>query len=141
LPTTYTAKTSGQLGRRSSGTQVTTAATFSNNVVNNLVSLTLTPGVYMIYGLASYFVQTAGTLTQEEITIGAGATGIFSNAMTRNINPTVGVGYPIRQLNTYYEVTTTTTLHLNVRLTFTSGTYQRNTLSAGNCILDAIRIA
>ena len=144
LPTTWTAKTSEtQLGGRSGGTKVTTTQAFSTNVVYNLVALTITtPGVYMIYGLASYRVITSGTLTQEEITIGEGAGGIFQNALTRDINPNIGIGYPIRALNTYYEVTTNpTTLHLNVRLAFTSGTYERNSTSAGNCLLDAIRIA
>jgi hypothetical protein len=145
LPSTWIAKTPGtQLGGRSSGTQVTASQTFSNNVVYNLVSLALTPGVYMVYGLASYYVQTAGTITQEEITIGEGASGIFQNALTRDFNPNMSVGYPvypIRSLNTYYEVTASTTLHLNVRLLFSSGTYQRNSTSATNCILDAIRIA
>jgi len=141
LPTTWTAKTAGtQLGGRNSGTQLTAAQTFATGIVYNLAYVALTPGVYMIYGLACYEVLTVGTLLQEEIAIGAG-TAIYGNAMTRDINPNVGAGLPIRALNTYYVVTTSTTIYLNIRLGFTSGTYQRTFASGAACKLEAIRIA
>lgn len=140
LPTTYTTKTSGQLGYIADGTGNTTATTFVSGTVYSLASLALPVGDWMIYGEACYAIVTAATISLEEISIAPGV-ALITDAYTRTINPNGAVGSPIRQIFYMVNVTVATTYHVTVAITYSAGSVQRTFASGAQCRIKATRIA
>lgn len=140
LPTTYTTKTSGQLGYIADGTGNTTATTFVSGTVYSLASLALGVGDWMIYGEACYQIVTAATISLEEISIAPGV-ALYTDAYTRTLNPNGAVGSPIRQIFKMVNVTVATTYHVTVAITYSAGSVQRTFASGAQCGIKATRIA
>jgi len=140
LPTTYTTKTSGQLGYIADGTGNTTATTFVSGTVYSLASLALGVGDWMIYGEACYQIVTAATISLEEISIAPGV-ALITDAYTRTLNPNGAVGSPIRQIFYMVNVTVATTYHVTVAITYSAGSVQRTFASGAQCRIKATRIA
>jgi hypothetical protein len=143
LPSTYVAKTGAQLGYSGAApTVLGTTQTFTSGSTYNLAQITLNIGEYMIYGVASYNCITAATtLTSVEYSISPTSGALNGDCQIREYNPTNVVGQPIVSLNTFVSVSATATYYLVVRVVFTGGSFVRNTVSAANCRIKAVRIA
>ena len=142
LPNTYIAKTGAQLGFSATPTILSGTITMSTGNTYNVAEITLNLGEWMIYGVASYSCATvATTLTSVEYSISATSGALDGDCLHRQYTPTNVVGQPIVPLSTFVSVSATTTYYLVVRVVFTGGSFVRNSTSAGNCRIKAVRIA
>lgn len=143
LPTTYVAKTGAQLGYSGTAPVILSGTiTMSSGNTYNVAEITLNIGEWMIYGVASYNCLTAATtLTSAEYSISATSGALDGDCLHRQYSPTNVAGQPIVPLSTFVSVSATTTYYLVVRVVFTGGSFVRNSVSAANCRVKAVRIA
>jgi hypothetical protein len=144
LPTTYVAKTGAQLGYSGTAPVILSGTiTMSSGSTYNVAEIVLNIGEWMIYGVASYSCNTvATTLTSVEYSISATSGALDGDCLLREYTPANVTGQPIVPLSTFVSVSTSsTTYYLVVRVVFTGGSFVRNSTSAANCRIKAVRIA
>jgi hypothetical protein len=144
LPTTYVAKTGAQLGYSGTAPVILSGTiTMSSGSTYNVAEITLNIGEWMLYGVASYNCLTAATtLTSAEYSISATSGALDGDCLLREYTPANVVGQPIIPLSTFVSVSTSsTTYYVVVRVVFSGGSFVRNSVSAANCRIKAVRIA